>query len=393
MFVEIGLRIAGVGFLRQWDHDPERGLVAVANQAGWYCLEGCAYNRTNSAGFRDDERVVHKQAGTVRIALLGDSFVQAREVAKEERFGEILEARLNASGRFKDRVEVLNFGVAGYGTADELLTFRYVAKAYSPDIVLVAFFAGNDIINNVKTLQRNTNRPYLVLENGALKLDTSFRQDPGHVMTWQRRLAYWAIDRSRLLQVVYRARERFQGTGVHVERAEVAESAGFEEVGINRMVLAAPSVPKWEHAWATTEAILSQLHREVEAEGARLLVVTLTMGPQVHPDAAMRERLRARLDVPDLFYPDDRIRRTGEANGFPVLTLARPFQERADTSGAYFHGFENTKLGTGHWNAAGHRLAADLIAAEIDRLTQTAWWSRVPDPAVAAGRSEVGAVR
>jgi hypothetical protein len=232
-----------------------------------------------------------------------------------------------------------------------------------------------------------------MLEDGLLKLDTSFRQDPGHVMTWHRRLAYHAIDHSRLLQVVYRARERFQGAGVHAERARVAGSADFEPVGINRMVLAAPSVPKWEHAWATTESILAQLHREVEAEGARFLVVTLTMGPQVHPEAAMRERLREGLDVPDLFYPDDRVKQVGEAEGFPVLTLARSFQERAEATGTYFHGFENTRLGTGHWNAAGHRLAAELIAAEIDRLTQTAWWSRPPERAVAGRSNEVSGVQ
>jgi hypothetical protein len=28
----------------------------------------------------------------------------------------------------------------------------------------------------------------------------------------------------------------------------------------------------------------------------------------------------------------------------------------------FLHGFENTELGWGHWNAQGHRLAAALIA-------------------------------
>ena len=28
----------------------------------------------------------------------------------------------------------------------------------------------------------------------------------------------------------------------------------------------------------------------------------------------------------------------------------------------YFHGFDNTGFGEGHWNVAGHRLAGELIA-------------------------------
>jgi hypothetical protein len=374
---EIALRAAGVGYMRQWDHDPRRGLVAVPGQEGWYCQEGCAYVRTNSVGFRDDEWAVEKAPGTVRIAVLGDSFVQAREVAKEERFTEILEQRLNASGGLAGRqVEVMNFGVAGYGTADELLVWRYEAQRYDPDIVLLAFFAGNDVINNTRALQRNANRPYFLLRDGELMLDDSFRHDPGHVMTWQRRLGYGAIDRSRLLQLAYRARERVRGRDVHADRAEVAATAGLQDVGINRMVFAEPSVPEWTEAWAVTDALLARLHREVESAGARFLVVTLTMGAQVHPDRAVRERLRTRLEVPDLFYPDDRVARVGRDHGFPVLVLARPFQTEADRDGTFFHGFANTRLGTGHWNAAGHRAAAEhigrLLESTLDANLQAA---------------------
>jgi lysophospholipase L1-like esterase len=380
---EGALRVAGIGYMRQWDHDPVRGLVAVPNQQGWYCQEGCAYVRNNSLGFRDDEWAIDKPPGTVRIAVLGDSFVQAREVAKDERFTEVLEERVNAHGGLSGRpVEVLNFGVAGYGTADELLVWRHVAQRYAPDIVLLAFFSGNDIINNVKSLQRNSNRPYFVLRDGELELDASFRSDPGHVMTWRRRLAYAAIDRSRLLQLAYRAREQLRGRTVHEDRAEVAAAAGLEDVGINRMVFAEPTQPKWTEAWTVTDAILAQLHREVESAGARFMVVTLTMGPQVHPDPAARERLLTRLGAPDLFYPDDRLAEIGRAHGFPVVNLARPLQVLAERDGTFFHGFSNTKLGTGHWNAAGHRAAAELIADRIERLL---------DPARPAPEAEVPA--
>jgi hypothetical protein len=47
------------------------------------------------------------------------------------------------------------------------------------------------------------------------------------------------------------------------------------------------------------------------------------------------------------------------------LPLAFEMQRLAEASGAYFYGFENTRLGIGHWNVEGHRIAAELIARKL----------------------------
>jgi len=44
--------------------------------------------------------------------------------------------------------------VSSYGTAQELLNYRYYGSKYSPDMVMLAFFAGNDVRNNSKALER-----------------------------------------------------------------------------------------------------------------------------------------------------------------------------------------------------------------------------------------------
>ena len=64
----------------------------------------------------------------------------------------------------------------------------------------------------------------------------------------------------------------------------------------------------------------------------------------------------------DLFQPDDHIRALGEHDGFAVLNLAPPMQKYAEAHHEFLHGFSNTKLGIGHWNAEGHRVAGELIA-------------------------------
>ena len=66
--------------------------------------------------------------------------------------------------------------------------------------------------------------------------------------------------------------------------------------------------------------------------------------------------------VKDLFYPDTRLHRLAEREGFKVITLAPTFQQYAETHQEYPHGFENTIMGFGHWNERGHRVAGEHLS-------------------------------
>src|SRR5438128_2593732 len=81
----------------------------------------------------------------------------------------------------------------------------------------------------------------------------------------------------------------------------------------------------------------------------------------------LRERYARSLGVGSLFYPEARLGRLGEQRGFEVIALAPQMQRAADAKHVFLHGFPNTRPGFGHWNEAGHALAAELIAAELCR--------------------------
>jgi lysophospholipase L1-like esterase len=113
--------------------------------------------RTNSFGLRGPEVAREKPPGTYRVALLGDSFAFGWGVKQEETFAhrlqELLQAELSLRGNGERtpsginseirRVEVLNFGVPGYSTFQELAFLRKDAMAFSPDVVIV-YFVEND---------------------------------------------------------------------------------------------------------------------------------------------------------------------------------------------------------------------------------------------------------
>ncbi len=89
---------------------------------------------TNAAGFRGTrEYAIEKPKGTIRIAVLGDSFVFGFGVQDSESFPALLESQNKTR-------EVLNLGVPGYGIDQIYLSYREIARQYHLDIVLIGIF-------------------------------------------------------------------------------------------------------------------------------------------------------------------------------------------------------------------------------------------------------------
>ena len=101
----------------------------------------------NSQGFRDTRDWRHERApGLGRVLVLGDSQAQGFECRQERTFSALLERRLRALGQ---PAEVLNCGVSGFGTAEQLAFFENEGVKYQPDVVVLAWFA-NDPDDSVK---------------------------------------------------------------------------------------------------------------------------------------------------------------------------------------------------------------------------------------------------
>src|SRR5262249_52421166 len=144
---------------------------------GWYRKEGEAYIKINSDGLRDREHSKTRPPDTIRIALIGDSYSEGFPVALEDSFWAIMEDKLRVCWAFGGKkIEVINFGVSGYGTAQELITLRERAWVYSPDIVMLAVTTNNDISDNSRALKKTNEVPYFVYRDGKLVLDDSFTE-------------------------------------------------------------------------------------------------------------------------------------------------------------------------------------------------------------------------
>jgi len=353
---EIASRVMLPDEAPEYTYDHYRGMAPIANLTYWQTDEGKALVQINSQRMRDKEHSKEKPANTIRIAVLGDSYAEAIQVPVEDTFWSVMEREIaSCSALSGKRVEALNFGVAGYGTTQELITLRHLVWGYAPDVVLLAVTTGNDVRNNSKELEPFKGVPFYIRDGEALVLDNSFRELWAQKKEEAQRFPNSVLRQSRTWNIVSK------WFGSHT----IAATNENQELGLNDEVYMPPPNSDWEEAWRITEELLAIMHSEVRDKGARFLLVTLSNDIQVNPDKKAREEFRRKLGAEDLFYPEMRFTSIGEREGFEVLTLAPQMQSWVDQHGVSVHGFGG-KTG-GHWNAQGHKLAGDAIAERLCR--------------------------
>ena len=138
---ELGLRVVarlahmqrGMEFHADYGWRPVPG---VKKKGRYWGGEELAW--TNSRGWRDAEVSASRAPGDRRIVALGDSFTFGVQVDYGERFSERLEETV-------DGLEVVNLGVTGYGTDQQLRVLEVEGFGYEPDLVLLVSFLSNDL--------------------------------------------------------------------------------------------------------------------------------------------------------------------------------------------------------------------------------------------------------
>jgi hypothetical protein len=368
--VELGLRSLGMSYPEFYTYDSNIGPVHIPNMQGWQTIEGHAYVSINSDGLRDREHTIEKPKDVIRIAVLGDSYTEALQVPVEDAFWSVMERRLGTCSRLHGRrVEAMNFGVAGYGTAQEYLTLKYRVWKYAPDVILLAFLTSNDISDNSQALKK-ARTAYFVLKNDSLVLDNRLlEKQVAQRQTLVDRARKVLFSYSRILQLVHYLQRTYRR---QVDQAPAADgNLPGQEAGVNDAVYREPNDPPWREAWRVTEALVSAVHQEVVSHGAQFLLVTLSNGIQDDADAEKRRRYMQQIGVSDLLYPDRRMEALAKREGIPFLMLAPRLQSWAEANKVCVHGFGNAIPCGGHWNETGHRLAGDMIAAWMcDALAQ-----------------------
>lgn len=327
-----------------WAHRP--------GSEGWFIGDFGEFKtwvRINAHGLRDREIAPGKPAGTLRILALGDSITAAFQVPLEATFEKVLEADLNGRAGSR-RAEVLNGGVNGYGTDQELLFYRHRGAEYRPDVVLVMFYLGNDVQDNDPDMRApfsHYEKPHFVLARGGLELvDYPYRlSGPGRARA--------AVQESLAHLMIYRL--------AYVSAARLGLSPHHWARGDVAIARTSGSATAWAKAWRLTQALLLEFRRQVEADGATLVVAVVPPPEDVDPD--YWERVRGRIVMPadlEVRIQEPAVTAFLERERFHVVRLGETLRDVFRRTGRPLY-FDFDR----HFNPEGHRVVAGSIARTL----------------------------
>ena len=129
--------LARVGEADHLKPDAYLGFKPIEGKRITQRKEGFSTFTINSWGMQNDEIPLAKPRGTIRIAVFGDSFVEAMQVPRAENYCSLLEKQLTA--RLNRPVQVLNFGVSNYSLAQDYLRYKTLARKFQPDLAIIAY--------------------------------------------------------------------------------------------------------------------------------------------------------------------------------------------------------------------------------------------------------------
>jgi lysophospholipase L1-like esterase len=303
----------------------------------------------NSKGIRGPEYTYEKPPQEFRIVVLGDSYAEGYTVEFEDLFSEVLKRRLNRDQRRP--VQVINGGTGGYSTDQQLLWFRTEGIKYSPDLTIL-LFCSNDILFNTVDRYWRGYKPLFRLKGGTLKLTNVPVPPPGplpqHSVLPPPTVERWLYNSSYLYRNV---RDHL------INRETITRLFGWAGLTPGKGSIERQSpVPDhirltyWSKAteeerragWTITKALLSTLDAEAQAAGGRLLVMIVPVDDKVTREVVSfcRENSIDCIDPTGRFqYEELRLERRGKKLTYAPLD--------------------------GHWNAEGHRLAAEVLREHI----------------------------
>lgn len=216
---------------------------------------------TNAQGFRaGHDYAIEKPEGRIRVLVLGDSNTEGFEARQDRIFPIVAERYLKARGV---DAEVLNTGVSGVGTSEELVYLENEGVRYHPDAIVLAFYA-NDFNDNIKDGLFGLDEGRLVARGrefipGVKILDAINAVGP----------LRWLSENSYLYSVVL---------NTIWDRAKASLLSTAAQKGFEEFVM--PNGASGTYAKALQARLLERLHNFCRARGILMIVIDIPQLPQ-----------------------------------------------------------------------------------------------------------------
>lgn len=283
--------------------------------------------RINSRQLRDND-YGKKAPGDFRIVMLGDSFTANLGLPLKKGYPKLLERLYRDGG---SRVDVINVSMSGYDPDKEKILLRRFGLPLEPDMVVLAFFVGNDF-----TQPRNTRFKQM---NGIVVVDRPESSDEGNK---RNKINRFLKKRFRLLLVVDKAIDI------------IRQMKGNYPVTISSCYDAAANTT-CEASWDYTRRQLDDIVELCRRNNIRLVFMIIPEKAQLYPKLWETLASSARqngMKNPEIKRLQEIIKEYGSEAGVPVLDLLPVMASHVEKGEKLFISFNS------HWNARGNSIAA-----------------------------------
>jgi len=287
----------------------------------------------NSDGFFDDEYPEVPPPGVTRIAAIGDSYTAGFQVGRAYNYPDVLERLLNEEGLPGCPCEVLNFGLDGTGTVQQVAIFEQIALNYQPDIVVVAFHSTDLRDTQVGLVQRDLYRGYELVYRDETGREELTRQVDALLSGGGGALRF-AVQHSYLVRVLYNA--WLKGTE--------STSPNLRD---NRAATSFETVYTIEEAQSLIVDGVERMAQTCEEVGCEVVFVVIPTKKQSKGEGG-----------PPFFVP---ITEALAKHGVRRMSLVKPVKRRAAQGEELFFEYD------GHFNRDGYQLMAEEIAAHLQQ--------------------------
>ena len=359
--LEIAVRVLNLSQPRTSQADPILGHALIPGQSG--INEFGVKMEIGPHGFRGPAPDINKPPGVFRVVCLGDSFLHAEAISYEAVFHNVVNRDLEKKGL---KVELINLGVEAYDTAQEYLVYKNVGRKYQPDLVILFFYVGNDLIGNYPP---QPHRPSYIIENGELKYV------PFEVHTARRN---WVRDFLRRHARIYTFLPDLWRAAVNNRLGEMfsektrrqrleEQAAQFGSPGLIDPTGSVIKESELDMRWQVTFKLIEKLKEDVEKDGGRLALCVIPTMVQTYDSKwkLLLEKYPEASKSWERFRPQQALEKLAQKEGIPYIPLTRLMVEEIEASGRMLY-----IPGDYHFNEEGHEFMARVLEPIIEKMVQ-----------------------
>lgn len=296
--------------------------------------------RVNNHGWTSEIDYQPEKSGKTRIAIIGDSFVEAFQVAPKDNFGGVLRRRLG------DDYEVYSFGFSGSPLSHYLQISRSVNRVFDPDI-LVFNLCQNDFHQSLCEVRYPPGMMCYAERGGHLIEGDIIPFSPNRLKRLARQSAlvrYWYHNLGGRIDLPIFTRE----FDTNEQR--------FKEGG---MALLKDDTEELKQLRGKIDQVVGIILRTIREEAGSKRIIMMLELVSVYDVADFTK-------APQWWVNDMMERRCAE-NGIEFINLAYAFKADYEQHGERFESPYDS-----HWNEAGHRVVGEEVARLLTSNSQVA---------------------